>query len=66
MEKQLESINKTDYSDRIIHIDATGSLVSVSEKHDKYKGLDYKRILNYFILMKVSNSYEIITKIYFF
>ena len=56
MEKQLESIHKTDYSDRIIHIDATGSLVSVSENHDKYK--------YYFILMKVSNSYEIITKIY--
>ncbi len=55
MEKQLESIHKTEYSDRILHIDATGSLVSVNEKHDKFKSVDYKRILNYFFLMKVSS-----------
>jgi len=45
MEKQQESIHKTEYSDRILHIDATGSLVSVNEKHDKFKSVDYNRIL---------------------
>lgn len=49
---QLECIKETKYEDRILHVDATGSLVDVPEKHtrDSHKG--YKRILNYFCLLK--------------
>ena len=53
MENQLECIHRTQYQDRILHVDATGSLVSINNKQDKFKCTNYKRILNYFFYLKV-------------
>ena len=53
-EKQLECVIKTDYHDRILHVDATGSLVKINQKQDNYSYPNYKRILNYFCILKVS------------
>lgn len=52
MEKQLECIHRTAYNDRILHVDAIGSLVKIGEKQNNYKFADYKRILNYCLLLK--------------
>jgi len=52
MEKQLLCLFKTSYVDRILHIDATGSLVNISHQQKNYMDIDYQPILNYFCLMK--------------
>ncbi|CAF1137911.1 unnamed protein product [Brachionus calyciflorus] len=56
-EKQFESINKTPEKNRILHFDATGSLVSIPQQYTKnlFNG-GYKRILNYFMLLKNYNQ----------
>ena len=50
-EKQLQCLFKTNYRDRILHIDATGSLVKVADQQNKQKVIQYKRILNYYCLV---------------
>ncbi|CAF1085883.1 unnamed protein product [Brachionus calyciflorus] len=55
-EKQLEALNKTPMNNRILHFDATGSLVSVPQQYTKNLiASGYKRILNYFLLLKNYN-----------
>lgn len=51
MGKQLECIFRTNYDDRILHIDATGSLVNVGCKQNNYKWKEFSRMLNYFFIM---------------
>lgn len=53
-ELQFKCINETPHEKRILHIDATGSMVDVADKHTKDNHDGYKRILNYFCLLKNS------------
>lgn len=51
-EKQFEAIHKTPINNRILHFDATGSLVCVPQQNTKNLFNDgYRRILNYFLLL---------------
>ena len=54
-QNQLECIKNTPYENRICHIDATSSLVSV--KNDNFKHSNYNRILNYFVFLKVIKKF---------
>jgi hypothetical protein len=69
-EKQFECLNKTPYEDRILHIDATGGLVKVSNKFTD-QHVNYKRILNYFFLVrntnleKPNNKFQLGIKLFF-
>lgn len=49
---QFECLAKTVYEDRIMHIDATGQLVRVGDYSEIQKHADYKRILNYTVLVR--------------
>ena len=56
-EKQFEAIYKTPINNRILHFDETGSLACVPLKYTKNLFNDgYKRILNYFLLLKNYNK----------
>ena len=50
-EKQFECLARTPFNDRVLHIDATGSIVTINNK-SKQQYASYKRILNYFLLLK--------------
>ncbi len=51
-EEQLNCVKLLPYEDRVLHIDATGGLVSIKKCHTKDNYNDYNRILHYFCLLK--------------
>jgi hypothetical protein len=51
-ENQLKAIRFTPYQHRIVHGDATGNLYQISKRQDDGTYTTYKRILNYFFLLK--------------
>lgn len=51
-EKQLDCLHKTPFNSRVCHIDATGSQVKIKKQQLQENDLsNYKRILNYYILV---------------
>ncbi|CAF1113260.1 unnamed protein product [Brachionus calyciflorus] len=50
--KQMECIKATSYKKRILHVDATGSLVKIPLRYTKNQGTEFNRILNYFCILK--------------
>ena len=61
-ERQLDCIHLLSYEDRFLHIDATGSLVSIKKVHTKDHYLEYNRILHYFCCLKNRKALNASTK----
>ena len=59
MQIQLECIKSVEPDRRILHIDATGSLVNLTKRNLKETSVSYNRTLNYFLVLKDLKDLEV-------